>query len=287
MPSPPISPPFPYTTLFRSGERLRISLPRPLRAGERAAFEIAYATTPRKGFFFIGPSEAEPNRALSGWSQGQADDTHWWIPCLERSEEHTSELQSPMYLVCRLHLYLPPFPTRRSSDLGRGFGSPCLALFAPENAPPSRSRTRRPRGRASSSSVPPRRSPTGPYPAGPRARPTTRIGGFPASRDRKSTRLNSSHRCISYAVSTYISPLSLHDALPIWGEASDLPASPSSRRRTRRLRDRVRDDPAEGLLLHRSLRGGAQPGPIRLVPGPGRRHALVDSLPREIGRAHV
>src|SRR5437762_3506482 len=41
-----------------------------------------------------------------------------------RSEEHTSELQSPMYLVCRLLLersvhprVLPSFPTRRSSDL--------------------------------------------------------------------------------------------------------------------------------------------------------------------------
>src|SRR5437879_5864291 len=44
-----------------------------------------------------------------------------------RSEEHTSELQSPMYLVCRLLLestLAPPrlhsFPTRRSSDLPSG-----------------------------------------------------------------------------------------------------------------------------------------------------------------------
>src|SRR5437762_953543 len=42
---------------------------------------------------------------------------------IARSEEHTSELQSPMYLVCRLLLErVPPqdphsFPTRRSSDL--------------------------------------------------------------------------------------------------------------------------------------------------------------------------
>src|SRR5207244_305977 len=41
-----------------------------------------------------------------------------------RSEEHTSELQSPDHLVCRLLLEAygnppvrPPFPTRRSSDL--------------------------------------------------------------------------------------------------------------------------------------------------------------------------
>src|SRR5437879_5751329 len=45
-------------------------------------------------------------------------------PIVVRSEEHTSELQSPMYLVCRLLLeayhirrHLHSFPTRRSSDL--------------------------------------------------------------------------------------------------------------------------------------------------------------------------
>src|SRR5438552_105608 len=44
-----------------------------------------------------------------------------------RSEEHTSELQSPDQLVCRLLLETPPaprdlraFPTRRSSDLAGG-----------------------------------------------------------------------------------------------------------------------------------------------------------------------
>src|SRR5437762_3065074 len=53
----------------------------------------------------------------------------------------------------------------------------------------------------------------------------------PTSTDRKSTRLNSSHRCISYAVfcftsTTQLSTLSLHDALPIFGgtDASDLQA---------------------------------------------------------------
>src|SRR5437879_4227847 len=48
------------------------------------------------------------------------------------------------------------------------------------------------------------------------------LGDRRVGRDRKSTRLNSSHRCISYAVfclhitlTTLVYPLSLHDALPI------------------------------------------------------------------------
>src|SRR5437763_1939689 len=34
-----------------------------------------------------------------------------WSTSSPRSEEHTSELQSPMYLVCRLLLPRPPTPT--------------------------------------------------------------------------------------------------------------------------------------------------------------------------------
>ncbi|HEU4939981.1 MAG TPA: hypothetical protein VFT97_00015, partial [Candidatus Eisenbacteria bacterium] len=45
------------------GEKLRVALAEPLGAGDQAVIEIAYATRPRKGFFFVGPTEAEPNRA--------------------------------------------------------------------------------------------------------------------------------------------------------------------------------------------------------------------------------
>jgi len=72
------------------GEKLRVTLPRPLRTGTRATIEIAYATRPRKGFFFVGPTEAESDRHAAGWSQGQADDTHWWIPCLESTESRAT-----------------------------------------------------------------------------------------------------------------------------------------------------------------------------------------------------
>ena len=59
-------------------------------AGKRTTIDIAYSTRPRKGFFFVGPTEAETDRHAAGWSQGQADDTHWWIPCLESTESRAT-----------------------------------------------------------------------------------------------------------------------------------------------------------------------------------------------------
>src|SRR5438445_4508793 len=69
IPRPPRSTLFPYTTLFRSG--------RP----------------PRRG----SPPVQWPRRALHGAVRSGTDGTF-------RSEEHTSELQSRQYLVCRLLL---------------------------------------------------------------------------------------------------------------------------------------------------------------------------------------
>src|SRR5256885_11930746 len=76
---PPRSTLFPYTTLFRSGDDgLHPGRPRARRPG----------TSPRRRG--VLPSAGAP------WS---AD-----LPTVERSEEHTSELQSPCNLVCRLLL---------------------------------------------------------------------------------------------------------------------------------------------------------------------------------------
>src|SRR5438876_3713944 len=68
---PPRSTLFPYTTLFRS----RSGTDRPAEAGSRAG-------------------------------QHHGDSLGWLLHlrCVDRSEEHTSELQSPVHLVCRLLL---------------------------------------------------------------------------------------------------------------------------------------------------------------------------------------
>src|SRR5436189_3008945 len=76
---PPRSTLFPYTTLFRS-------------AGSR-------------------PSTPPPRRSLitpCRWKSSSVATKRWLLNAgkqrCARSEEHTSELQSPMYLVCRLLL---------------------------------------------------------------------------------------------------------------------------------------------------------------------------------------
>src|SRR5258708_26574915 len=72
---PPRSTLFPYTTLFRS-RAARPRLARTLRAPTRGPQRRSHGTLPRP---------VVPER-------------------LRRSEEHTSELQSPDHLVCRLLL---------------------------------------------------------------------------------------------------------------------------------------------------------------------------------------
>src|SRR3712207_7260102 len=81
---PPRSTLFPYTTLFRSrgsgGRRLR-----PCR--------------PRRGRRSSSRPESSPRRARRRGKTSAARS-----PPASRSEEHTSELQSRQYLVCRLLL---------------------------------------------------------------------------------------------------------------------------------------------------------------------------------------
>src|SRR5256885_2467567 len=90
---PPRSTLFPYTTLFRSERRQR--------QGASANFEPAYARTNRGTYavpvWFLTGRQEPGHRAFTGTGDlvGRCDG---------RSEEHTSELQSPCNLVCRLLL---------------------------------------------------------------------------------------------------------------------------------------------------------------------------------------
>src|SRR5258708_20517025 len=85
---PPRSTLFPYTTLFRS---------QPVDAGKPTRIQGAFVSDP------------EVEGVVNFWkSQGGPR-----LPEIHRSEEHTSELQSPDHLVCRLLLEKKKPPTPR------------------------------------------------------------------------------------------------------------------------------------------------------------------------------
>src|SRR3712207_6975957 len=97
---PPRSTLFPYTTLFRS-----------CLAGAAAFLLLATPTYRATSTIFIQQNaprvfaDAAAAPVSDTYLQTQADvirSTPVLVRALERSEEHTSELQSRQYLVCRL-----------------------------------------------------------------------------------------------------------------------------------------------------------------------------------------
>src|SRR2546426_9129609 len=89
---PPRSTLFPYTTLFRSPEFLAEITSRYARIGGRSPIrELTEAQAAAVG------------RRLGAGVPVYVGMRHWH-PYIGRSEEHTSELQSPCNLVCRLLL---------------------------------------------------------------------------------------------------------------------------------------------------------------------------------------
>src|SRR3712207_8623385 len=82
---PPRSTLLPYTTLFRSN---------------RDAADAPVIAGPRRGTASTAPRTAEGGALASDGPHAGAA----WTEQPRRSEEHTSELQSRQYLVCRLLL---------------------------------------------------------------------------------------------------------------------------------------------------------------------------------------
>src|SRR3712207_7851205 len=89
---PPRSTLFPYTTLFRSAQRRGITPGGVLKE----ANDILHAYMPPNTFVTCFYGVLDPKSGSLRYANAGHD--------LPRSEEHTSELQSRQYLVCRLLL---------------------------------------------------------------------------------------------------------------------------------------------------------------------------------------
>src|SRR3712207_7754093 len=91
---PPRSTLFPYTTLFRSGVNVQPIL-----------FPVVPERSARLRFFLSAEhTEEDVARAVAALEAARRRIAAGGTGPLGRSEEHTSELQSRQYLVCRLLL---------------------------------------------------------------------------------------------------------------------------------------------------------------------------------------
>ena len=67
-------------TFETSEDKLRINLPKPAKPGEKFTVEIKYEGKPTKGLYFILPDKDYPHRPKQVWTQGEAEDTRYYLP---------------------------------------------------------------------------------------------------------------------------------------------------------------------------------------------------------------
>src|SRR3712207_7984784 len=97
---PPRSTLFPYTTLFRSREQLRLEPP----GSREPMLPLQVLPTLGRRRDLDAPDPVEARLAVELQPRVPLDPVAREVGHSLRSEEHTSELQSRQYLVCRLLL---------------------------------------------------------------------------------------------------------------------------------------------------------------------------------------
>lgn len=76
----PLGRPLPFVSLDR---HLDVELEAPAEPGTHVELTVRYTARPRRGLYFVEPSDFDPHRPREVWSQGQDDDNHHWFPCLD------------------------------------------------------------------------------------------------------------------------------------------------------------------------------------------------------------
>ncbi len=73
-----------------NGEKIKIIFEDPIKRGESFKLKLDYESKPRRGIFFVSPDEYYPNKPYELWTQGEDEDTRFWLPSYDYPNERTT-----------------------------------------------------------------------------------------------------------------------------------------------------------------------------------------------------
>src|SRR5579862_6450528 len=73
-----------------SPSQLSVKLERPATLGDRHEILIRYQGQPKKGLYFILPDKLYPRQPKEIWTQGEAEDTRYYIPLYDYPNDRTT-----------------------------------------------------------------------------------------------------------------------------------------------------------------------------------------------------
>ena len=71
-------------------DKLIVRLPQPAKSGAKFEVNVRYEGKPTSGLYFILPDKDDPDRAKEIWTQGEAEDTHHYIPIYDYPNDRTT-----------------------------------------------------------------------------------------------------------------------------------------------------------------------------------------------------
>lgn len=73
---------------YRTGDAtLMVQLDRTYGHGDELEIEIGYDGSPSVGMYWVGPERGYPDKPYQCWTQGQAEDNHYWVPVYDRPND--------------------------------------------------------------------------------------------------------------------------------------------------------------------------------------------------------
>jgi len=70
--------------------KLVVKLPKRAKRGEHEEVTIRYSGHPKKGLYFVLPDKNDPNQPIEIWSQGESEDTRYYVPIYDYPNDRTT-----------------------------------------------------------------------------------------------------------------------------------------------------------------------------------------------------